>query len=269
MRRRVAGSDRASRRPLWEPSTSCGRWATWSTAAPRAGKCSSGSGPSGRRAGPVRCWAITSWPCSVMEFGLREEARDDTFQEVLAAPDGGQWTAWIRSWPLVRRGHLGISGFCACARRRRPGLESGRAGRASRSRSKRACATRPESARALLEAKRSEDPAADDLERMTRCRSAASRRHLGERSPRWARRRLAHRVAGRRARLRDHLRALGAPGAAPDPIAPRPRHGLRLPRQRSRRIPHRVGTERRGLDPFSQLGEGLWQVPAKARYWSP
>ncbi len=202
-----------------------------------------------------------------LEMGLREEAADDTFQQVLAAPDAGQWTAWIRSWPLVRRGRLGARLFAMVHAAAAPGWSlDDLCERAALLETRlRASA---DSARALLAARRFDDPAADDLERMTRCRSAAADGSWASAAPddptaawhtawqaaspeyalvygHWALQGL-HQTGSLRGldtgcvyhgNGREGLLTAWAPSAAPDP--------------------------------FSELGEGLWQIPAKARYWSP
>ena len=202
-----------------------------------------------------------------LELGLREEAPDDTFQEVLAGPDAGQWTAWIRSWPLVRRGRLGSRAFALVHAATAPGwsldeLCERAAALEGRLRDS------PESARALLAGRRRDAPAADDLERMTRCRSAASDGSWSSAVPdepegawhaaweagapdyavvygHWALQGL-HQTPSLRGldtgcvyhgNGRDGFLTAWVPSAAPDP--------------------------------FSELGEGLWQVPARGRYWSP
>lgn len=202
-----------------------------------------------------------------LELGLREEARDDTFQEVLAAPDGSRWTAWIRSWPLVRRGRLGTRPFAMVHAAAGPGWSLDELSRRAAPLETRLRAS-AESARALLAAGRRDEPAADDLERMTRCRSAAP-------DGTWA------------------SAAPDDPGAAWHAAwqAARPEYALVYGHWALQGL-HETGSLR-GLDtgcvyhgngrdgyltawvpsaapdPFSELGEGLWQVPAKARYWRP
>ena len=203
-----------------------------------------------------------------LNFGLREEARGDTFQEVLAAPDGAQWIDWIRAWPLVRSGNLGGRPFAMVHAAAGPGwnLEE----LCTRAGALESQLRGPERmVKALLAGRRSENLAADDLERMTRCRSAALDGSWASQEPlapetawhvAWAQGAPAYGIVyGHWALQGLHqtpdLRGLdtgcvyhgnGRDGFltawAPDSTAP---------------------------NPFALRDSNLWQVPARRRYWSP
>ena len=44
-------------------------------------------------------------------WGARTPAPDDTFQDVLAAPDAKEWIDWIRGWPVAVVDRLGGQDF--------------------------------------------------------------------------------------------------------------------------------------------------------------
>jgi len=44
-------------------------------------------------------------------FGLQEPGPHDTYGELLARPDAGEWVAWLRRRPLLERGTLGAAPF--------------------------------------------------------------------------------------------------------------------------------------------------------------
>lgn len=203
-----------------------------------------------------------------MDFGLREEAPDDTFQEILAAPDARDWSDWIRSWPLVRQERLGKRRFAMVHAAVAPGwsLEELRARAASLETKLRRSR---ESAKALLEMGRQDDTAADDLERLTRCRSAGVDGAWASRAPR--RGEAAWHVAWSES-APNYALVYGHWALQGLHQTPELRgldtgcvyHGNGRDGFLTAWVPDPAAK-----DPFSIPDEGLWRVKAKHRYWSP
>jgi len=103
--------------------------------------------------------------------GLRALHPQDTFGEVLAQPDADDWVDWLRRRPLVETGCLGHQPFAMVHAAAHPDwalhhLEE----HARRIEARLGGSTRREAER-FLAADPREDPARDDLERLTACRS--------------------------------------------------------------------------------------------------
>ena len=103
-------------------------------------------------------------------FGLREPGPDDTFRELLGAPDAREWLHWLLHWPLVLRGEIAGQPFAMVHASVAPGWDLDELGQRAHRLERRLRAAEDEAAR-LLAADPRRDPAAADLARLTRCRS--------------------------------------------------------------------------------------------------
>jgi bis(5'-nucleosyl)-tetraphosphatase (symmetrical) len=199
-------------------------------------------------------------------MGLRRPAPDDTFDDVLAAPDAQAWLDWIRRWPLAESGVLGERRFAMVHAAVAPAwkLEDLLAG-ARRVEGRLAGPWRE--AEALLAADPHRDADADLLARVTRCRSVDARGCWSSREPRspgdawharWA------------ARGHDYGVVYGHWSQQGLHVAP----GLRG--LDSGCVYHGFGRD--GFltawlpdpgdpDPFRVPDARFWQVPARRRYW--
>ncbi len=117
-----------------------------------------------------------------LAFGQREPARDDTFQSLLLDPDRDSWIDWLRAQPLVRSGRVGGRRLAMVHAAVAPHWDLAELETRARRIEARLRASRQEAQR-LLAADRSEDAVADDLARITRCRSVDASGAWSSREP--------------------------------------------------------------------------------------
>lgn len=199
-------------------------------------------------------------------WGDREPAPDDTFGDVLAAPDRDALLDWIRTWPLAVIDRQGGQDFAMVHAAVAPGWDLVALARAARAVERRLAASR-RSARALLAADPRRDPDADALARVTRCRSVDARGRWSARRPaadgdawhrRWAARRHDYGVvyghwSEQGLHVAPGLRGLDS-GCVYDGWG---RDGFLTAWLPSRDDPF----------PFRVPDHAFWQVPARGRYW--
>ncbi len=127
----------------------------------------------------------------------------------------------------------------------------------------------PEAAKALLSARRKSDSAADDLERMTRCRSAALDGSWESREPSppaeawhvaWARESPEYGVVYGHWALQGLHQSPDLRGLDTGCVY----HGNGRDGFLTAWVPDPAAR-----DPFALLDAGIWRVRAKRRYWSP
>jgi len=109
----------------------------------------------------LKCW-----------FGLREVSEFDTFQDVLDAPDAGEWVDWIRTRPVAVTGQLGRQPFAMVHASVAPSWTLAELGAAAREVEQRLRAPIEEVRAFLAE---SPEPRDDHLGRFTRARSVAGK----------------------------------------------------------------------------------------------
>ena len=201
-----------------------------------------------------------------LALGLRDPAPDDTFQELLARSDSGEWLDWVRNWPLIQTGAIGDQPFVVVHAAVAP--EWGVAEIAARARSVEG-RLRGDFAELeqLLAAPRS-DPAADDLARFTRCRSVdpaggwSSREPKGRERPwhvAWAERGHRYGVVYGHWALQGLHCAPGLRGLDTGCVY----HGFDRNGYLTAWLP-----DSRRPNPFTLPDDGFWQIPARRRYWS-
>ncbi len=203
-----------------------------------------------------------------LAFGLREESRDDTFQEILAAPDAAAWTDWIRGWPLIRTFPLGDRPVAMIHAAAAPGwslaeLKTRAAGLEARLRASR------NAARQLLVTSRRDSDEADDLERMTRCRSAALDGSWTSKVPdrpegawhvAWAEAAPGYRIVYGHWALQGLHQTADLRGLDTGCVY----HGNGRDGFLTAWLP-----DAELPNPFASFDTNLWQVRARRRYWSP
>jgi len=199
-------------------------------------------------------------------WGDRAPAADDTFEDVLSAPDREALLEWIRSWPVAILDRLGGQEFAMVHAAVAPEWDlAALAERAAAIEARLRASER--SARALLAADPRSDPDADALARITRCRSVDAHGRWSDRPPereddawhrRWAARGHAYGV------VYGHWALQGLH------VAPNLR-GLD-----SGCVYH--GWDRDGFltawlpspsdpRPFRTPDDAFWQIPARGRHW--
>ena len=201
-----------------------------------------------------------------LAFGQRKPAHDDTFQSLLAEPDRDDWLDWLRRQPLVQTARIGKREFAMVHAAVAPEWDRDELEARARRIEARLRESR-EDARRLLAADPRDDPVADDLARLTRCRSVDATGVWSSREPRragdawherWSARGHAYCVVYGHWSLQGlhvtpHVRGLdtgcvyhghGRDGYltawVPDPLA---------------------------ADPFAVPDTHFWQERARARYW--
>lgn len=202
-------------------------------------------------------------------WGQRQLQALDTFQDVLDDPELDDWLEWLRRRPLVESGTLGRRPFAMVHAAVAPEWSLTETERRARAVEARLGADDASQARALLAADRREDPLADDLGRLTRCRSVRPGGRWSWRDPRSPREAWHHAW-----RARDHDY-----GVVYGHFAVQGLHvdeGVRgldtgcVHQGRGRDtwltawIPR---TER--ADPFALPDDGFWQAAARRRYYGP
>ena len=201
-----------------------------------------------------------------LALGQRDPAPDDTFQELLERPDAGDWLDWLRSWPLALAGELGPQPFvlvhAAVAPEWGDGEVMARAGRIE----KRLRGSEQELEN-LLTADPKTDADADDLARLTRCRSVDPRGGWSSREPRatsrpwherWSERGHAYGIVYGHWALQGLHVARGLRGLDSGCVY----HGFDRDGFLSAWIPDVDRSE-----PFAVPDAGVWQIPAQRRYW--
>jgi len=202
-----------------------------------------------------------------LALGHRNPAPDDTFQELLARPDAGEWIDWLRSRPLALTGQLGNQPFVLVHAAVAPSWGvteiTGRARRIE----KRLQGEFSELER-LLTASRTADPDADDLARFTRCRSVdrkggwSSREPTGQRRPWheiWSRQGHSYGVVYGHWALQGLHLAPGLRGLDTGCVY----HGF----GRDGFLTAWLPDSSRAV-PFAVPDLGFWQVAAHRRYWN-
>jgi bis(5'-nucleosyl)-tetraphosphatase (symmetrical) len=198
-------------------------------------------------------------------YGQRAPAPDDTFQELLGR-DRDTWLDWIRGWPLALSGQLGARRFAmvhaaVSPEWRLPDLEAKARRVEARLRSSREEASR------LLAAEPADDPDADVLARVTRCRSVDARGRWSSRPPArpddaWHRRWAAH--------GHDYGVVYGHWALQGLHVAPMLRgldsgcvyHGFGRDGFLTAWLPRSDARE-----PFAVPDEHFWRIPARGLYW--
>jgi len=200
-------------------------------------------------------------------FGLREAQPLDTFGDVLADPDLADWVAWLRRCPLVVAGELGARPFVMAHAAVDPRWTLAEVEARARAVESELGSEDEGRARTLLRAGRSDDPRADDLGLLTRCRSVGTDGRWSSRDPR-RRAEIWHRVWSERQHgygvVYGHFAIQGLH------VAPGLRgldtgcvhNGWRRPTALTAWIP-----DRRRDDPFAVPDAGFWQAEARRRYY--
>jgi bis(5'-nucleosyl)-tetraphosphatase (symmetrical) len=199
-------------------------------------------------------------------FGLRAPARDDTFGDVLEAPDLDDWLDWIRSWPLAEIGRLGRRDFAMVHAAVAPEWTLADVASRTRAATRLLAASRAD-AKALLAADSGKDEEADVLARCTRCRSVDARGRWSSREPKspedaWHRRWAA--------RGHDYGVVYGHWSTQGLHAAPNLRgldtgcvyHGFGRDGFLTAWVP-----DPQDPDPFRVPDDRFWRIPARGRYW--
>jgi bis(5'-nucleosyl)-tetraphosphatase (symmetrical) len=202
----------------------------------------------------------TAW-CS------REPAADDTFDDVLAAPDRDALLGWIRHWPVAVIDCLGGQDFAMVHAAVAPEWDLDTLARRARGAETRLRASQ-RSARELLAADPARDADADALARITRCRSVDARGRWSARPPgdpgdawhrRWAARGHAYGVVyGHWSEQGLHV-APGLRGLDSGCVY----HGWGRDGFLTAWLPAASDPA-----PFRTPDHAFWQIPARSRYWS-
>lgn len=202
-------------------------------------------------------------------WGLREPHPLDTFHDVLEDPELPDWLEWLRRRPLVESGTLGERPFVMVHAAVGPEWTFEETLRRARAVEARLGADDAAAAEALLAAAPAEDPVADDLARLTRCRSVRGRERWSSREPaapseawhhRWRSANHRHGV------VYGHFAVQGlhvAPGLRGLDTAC-VHHGWGRDTCLTAWLP---ALDR--SDPFDVPDDGFWQVPAQRRYYGP
>jgi bis(5'-nucleosyl)-tetraphosphatase (symmetrical) len=112
-------------------------------------------------------------------WGLRERRAEDTFGDVLDAPDADDWIDWVRRLPLAETGRLGAQPFAMLHAASDPDWDLDTLRETASRIEARLRAPRAE-ARRFLAAAPGADPDRDALGRLTSCRSVAGARWSSE-----------------------------------------------------------------------------------------
>jgi bis(5'-nucleosyl)-tetraphosphatase (symmetrical) len=122
-------------------------------------------------AGRARC-VVGNHELSLVRvaLGLRALQPGDRFGDVLAAPDADDWIDWLLRWPVAELGRLGEQDFAMVHAAVAPGWTLAELAQRAARVAERLAASRADAA-ALLAAAPETDAEADDLARITRCRS--------------------------------------------------------------------------------------------------
>jgi len=195
-------------------------------------------------------------------WGLRELQMLDTFDDVLDDAHLDDWVEWLRRRPLVETGTLGRRPFVLVHAAVGPDWSLAEVTARARAVEARLGADDAGRARDLLEADLAADPRADDLARLTRCRSI-------DRAGRWSSRDpetpdgLWHAVWAEHGH--DYGVVYGHFAVQGLHVAPGLR-GLDTGCVHRGRLTAWVPDLERD-DPFAVPDAGFWQVPAQRRYY--
>jgi bis(5'-nucleosyl)-tetraphosphatase (symmetrical) len=199
-------------------------------------------------------------------FGLRSLASDDTFQDVLEAPDADEWLDWIRSWPLAHCDRLAARRFAMIHASVSPEWSLEELEERSRRVGARLAPSREEASR-LLAAKPREDAEADALARVTRCRRVDASGGWSSREPerpedawhrRWAVRGHDYAVVYGHWSLQGLRVEPGLRGLDTGCVY----HGFERDGFLTAWLPD--CTDR---DPFGVPDDRFWRIPARGKYW--
>jgi len=199
-------------------------------------------------------------------FGQRAPAPGDTFGDVLDGADRDAWLDWIRGWPLAITGRLGARRFAMVHAAVAPEWSLDELEAHARRVEKRLRRSR-DAAAELLAAEPDEDPEADVLARVTRCRSVDARGRWSSRPPerpdgawhrRWA------------SRAHDYAVVYGHWALQGLHVAPMLRgldsgcvyNGSPNPTFLTAWVPPPDARE-----PFAVPDEHFWRIPARGVYW--
>ncbi len=202
-------------------------------------------------------------------WGLRTPHPLDTFADVLDDPEADDWIDWLRRRPVAESGTLGARPFVMVHAAVAPGWSLEETLRRARGIEARLGADDEEVARALLAAEREDDPTADDLARLTRCRRVRSRGRWSSRDPETPNDAWHHAWSGAEP---DYGVVYGHWAVQGLHVAPRLRgldsacvhHDGRRATYLTAWIP---ALDR--VDPFALPDPNFWQVPAQRRYYGP
>jgi bis(5'-nucleosyl)-tetraphosphatase (symmetrical) len=199
-------------------------------------------------------------------WGDRELDADDTFDDVLAAPDREVLLEWIRGWPLAVVEQLGGQDLAMVHAAVSPDWDLATLVRVAGAAAAR-LAESSRSARRLLAADPRRDPDADVVARTTRCRSVDARGRWSARPPesdadawhrRWAARGHAYGVVyGHWSQQGLHV-APGLRGLDSGCVY----HGWGRDGFLTAWLPAREDPA-----PFRTPDHAFWRIPARARYW--
>jgi bis(5'-nucleosyl)-tetraphosphatase (symmetrical) len=195
-------------------------------------------------------------------WGLRKPQALDTFHDVLDARDLPDWVEWLRRRPLAETGTLGGRRFAMV--HAAVGADWSLEEVEERARAVEACLGHddPERAVGLLAAGRDDDPRADDLALLTRCRSVLRDGRWSSRDPRRPRE-LWHHVWSEHEHdygvVYGHFAIQGLHVASG-------LRGLDTGCVHSGRLTAWLPDPERD-DPFALPDPGFWQEPAHRRYY--
>lgn len=195
-------------------------------------------------------------------WGLRDPQPLDTFQDVLDDPHCDDWIQWLRRRPLAETGQIGDRPFAMVHAGVAPSWDLDGLRARARAVEARLGADDEERARELLASDRREDPVADDLARLTRCRTADAKDRWSSREPDHPDA-LWHRAWS--ARGHDYGVVYGHHAVHGLVVAPGLR-GLDTGCVHFGRLTAWVPDAGRP-DPFALPDDGFWQVDAKRRYY--
>lgn len=203
-----------------------------------------------------------------LAYGLRDAKPDDTFQDLLEGPNTDRWLEWIRHWPLCERGCLGERPFAMIHAASAPRWSLEKLEKRARRLEERLRDSEKE-ARRLLSARPDEDRDADDLERLTRCRSADAKGHWSSREPdrpggAW------HRAWSKQGH--DFALVYGhwaLQGLHLDPSLRGLDTGCVYNGNGRKGVLTAWVPDESAADPFALPDSRFWEIPARGRYWRP
>jgi len=204
-------------------------------------------------------------------LGARALRPNDTFADVLDAPELSFWVEWLRRRPLVETGWLGdgreARPFALVHAAVHPDWDLAELEKQARRVEERLGGRPVEAAAALLRAPRGADPEREVLDRITRCRSVDGRGGWSDEEPAVAGGRPWH--AAWSARRHGYGVVYGHWATQGLHVAPGLRgldtgcvhHGRSGPRALTAWLPNA-----RAVDPFGVPDDRFWHVPARRRY---
>jgi bis(5'-nucleosyl)-tetraphosphatase (symmetrical) len=199
-------------------------------------------------------------------WGERELDPDDTFADVLAAPDREALLDWVRGWPLAAIDRAGAQDFAMVHAAVAPEWDVRELARRARAVEAR-LGESARSARRLLAADPQRDEDADVLARVTRCRKVDARGRWSSRPPeddrdawhrRWAAQGHAYGVVYGHWSVQGLHVAPGLRGLDTGCVY----HGWDRDGFLTAWLPARDDPA-----PFRTPDHAFWQIPARGRYW--